>query len=315
MTDTDNPSPAPSQGPQTTDEPPAPASPRTRRPVKQGWSRNTRWTVAGVAVTVVIATVIGLTAWLWPSAFGWFLPSPPPPPPPPNLNNDTNFAHNEGLIVNKNIDKVFAGSPAPAPAQPASANSANGGWGPQRPTFRTGEQMPCPVLNSVTNQPAYGDERNFVRVRPRQSTDASFTDIIRAAPGDILDVYVWVADDCFDKPAGSTANVAGLTAQLINNETGTDTSFAVQLSAGNANSVWDGASVMAPMPVQLELVPGSATMTTADSTFKLDASAFGASGMPLGQFGPDGNYPLGRAPNGLPRGAGYFTFELWVRAA
>jgi hypothetical protein len=313
MTDTDNVS---SQNPRTDDERPARSSTGAPRSEIPRWSRNAKFTAAGVAATVVVVIAIGLTAWLWPSAFGWVLPSRPLPPPVPNANNDTSFAHNEGLIVNKNINKVFAGSPAPAPAQPASASPAEGGWGPQRQTFQSGEPTPCPVLNSVTDQPAYGDERNFVRVRQRQSIDASFTDVIRAAPGDILDVYVWVSNDCSDNTAAaSLSTVKGLSAQFISTQSGTDTAFAVQLSANNAKSVWDGASVSTQMPARLELVPGSATMTTADATFKLDDSAFGASGTPLGQFSPDGNYPLGHAPNGMQRGAGYFTFELWVRPA
>jgi hypothetical protein len=324
MTDTDNVSPrnpptADNDTPKAADnayEPPTRPSAGTRRPVKQRWSRETRLTVAGLTALVVIITAISLTAWLWPTAFGWFLPSPPPPPPPPNASNDTNFAHNKGLIVNKNINKVFADSPAPAPAQAASANPIDGGWGPQRDGFPSGQATPCPVLNSVTNQPAYGDERNFVRVRPRQTTDASFTDVIRAVPGDILDVYVWVSNDCSDSSApASDSTIQGLGAQLINNQSGNDLTFAVQLNANDVKSVWDGATVITQMPAQLELVPGSTTMTTADSTFKLDDSAFGTTGMPLGQFGPDGNYPLGQAPNGMERGAGYFTFELWVRPA
>lgn len=295
------------------DRPRIRSSTGARRPEKRGWSRNTILTVAGVTATVLAVVAIGLTAWLWPSAFGWFLPSKPLPPPPPNANNDTSFAHNEGLIVNKNINKVFAGSSAPAPAQPASANPADGGWGPQRQTFQAGQPAPCPVLNSVTNQPTYGDERNFVRVRQRQSSDASYADVVRAQPGDILDVYVWVANDCSDNTAAaSVSTIEGLGAQLINVQSGTDTPFAVQLTATNAKSVWDGADVITPVPARLELVPGSATMTTADATFKLDDSAFGATGTPLGQFGPDGKYPLGRAPNGMQRAVGYFTFELWV---
>ncbi|GAC1399346.1 MAG: hypothetical protein NVSMB60_11470 [Mycobacterium sp.] len=324
MTDTDNVSPQDQQAADSgepaavdaADERVAQSSTGARRPEKRRWSRNTLFTAAGAAVTVVVVVAIGLTAWLWPSAFSWFLPPPPPPPPVPNTSNDTSFAHNEGLIVNENINKVFAGSPAPAPVQRASANPADGGWGPQRQTFQSGQPTPCPLLNSVTNRPAYGDERNFVRTRQRQSSDASYTDIIRAEPGDILDVYVWVSNDCADNAAtASLSTIQGLSAQLINNRSGTDTPFAVQLSANNAKSVWDGSSVITQMPARLEVVPGSATMTTADSTFKLDDSDFGATGMLLGQFSADGNYPLGRASSGLERAAGYFTFELWVRPA
>src|ERR1700761_4407055 len=147
MTDTDNVSPP---DPQTAETRPYRPPAVIRVPAKPRWSRNARFAAAGIVATGGGGTGIGLTAWLWPSAFGWFLPSPPPPPPAPNTTNDTSFTHNEGLIVNKNIDKVFAGSPAPAPAQPASAKSADNGWGPQRDTFQSGQPTPCPVLNSVT---------------------------------------------------------------------------------------------------------------------------------------------------------------------
>ena len=86
--------------------------------------------------------------------------------------------------------------------------------------------------------------------------------------------------------------------------------FGIRVDADNAKSVWDGSSVVARTPSRLTYVPGSAVMTTADATFKLTDSAFTGTGMPLGQFKQDGEYPVGRAPNGYERAAGFFEFQL-----
>lgn len=222
------------------------------------------------------------------------------------------------LYVNhdKAIDADVSSTPmtATAPAKPAADNPYTGGWGPDRETFTTQVPASYAVLNSITNNPVHGDERNFVQIRHVQDSNEKYDDIIRATAGDELVVYVYIANDCADNFASSPPSALhGLTAQLINDATGTDLAFSVTLAAKNASAVWDGASVITTAPSHLAFVAGSAFMHTAFDGFAPNSTGFDA-GVPmlLGQKRQDGEYAVGVAPNGLEIGAGFLTFRLRV---
>ena len=82
----------------------------------------------------------------------------------------------------------------------ASAASA---WGPERPTYTNEQPADYATFNSITNNVAVGDERNFVRVGEVGSTDP-YRDEIEIVPGKEYEVYIYYHND-----AGSDTNQSG----------------------------------------------------------------------------------------------------------
>ena len=81
---------------------------------------------------------------------------------------------------------------------PASA------WGPEnRPTYTNDSPASYATFNSITNNAAVGDERNFVRVG-EVGSDAPYTDEIEIVPGKEYEVYIY-----YHNNAASNTNSTG----------------------------------------------------------------------------------------------------------
>lgn len=189
------------------------------------------------------------------------------------------------------------------------------GWGPERETFTMKNPATYAVLNSITDNPQYGDERNFTRVRKSGSSD-NYGDLVRAEIGEVATVLAYVGNNCSDNLAGPAATIHGLWAQFQNKQVGTDLWFQILIGGNNATSVYNGASVLTVKPARLSVVGGTAMMYTASSPtgFRLDSELIdGAGKVPLGQDKPDGEFPVGRSSDGqIGYGTGYFTFDVRV---
>jgi hypothetical protein len=207
-------------------------------------------------------------------------------------------------------------TPATAPTKPPAADPYTGGWGPERRLFSIRNPASYAVLDSITDNPAYGDERDFTQIKHLEQSNSTYSDMIRAEPGDILEVTTYVANNCADNLAGPPATIHGLTAQLVGDPRGTDLPIEVLLGADNAAQVYDGVTVVTKTPSRLVAVGGSAIMHTGDNPeMHLDDAGFiKGEPMALGQFKQDGEYPVGRDPHGGERGTGYLTFRLRVEA-
>lgn len=67
-----------------------------------------------------------------------------------------------------------------------------GAWGPSdRPTYTTASPAPHVTFNSITNNPAYGDERNFFRIKDA-ATSGTYTDDLKVEPGKTYRGYIYV---------------------------------------------------------------------------------------------------------------------------
>ena len=77
-------------------------------------------------------------------------------------------------------------------------------WGPDRITFTMENPADYITLNSITNNTAIGDERNFVRVREADS-DMLFGDEVKVVPGKEYEVYIY-----FHNNAKSSLNASGV---------------------------------------------------------------------------------------------------------
>ena len=77
-------------------------------------------------------------------------------------------------------------------------------WGPEnRPTYTNESPAPYATFNSITNNVAVGDERNFVRVA-EIGTSETYVDEIEVVPGKEYEVYIYYHND-----AGSNTNASG----------------------------------------------------------------------------------------------------------
>ena len=76
-------------------------------------------------------------------------------------------------------------------------------WGPERTTYTNDAPAPYATFNSITDNAAVGDERNFVRIR-EAGTDQNFRDEIEIEPGKEYEVYIY-----YHNNAASNTNASG----------------------------------------------------------------------------------------------------------
>lgn len=81
-------------------------------------------------------------------------------------------------------------------------NSASA-WGPARPTYTNDSPASYATFNSIINNVAVGDERNFVRIGEVGSS-APYTDEIEIVPGKEYEVYIY-----YHNNAGTNTNSTG----------------------------------------------------------------------------------------------------------
>ena len=77
-------------------------------------------------------------------------------------------------------------------------------WGPERPTYTNDTPANYATFNSIINNTAVGDERNFVRVR-EAGTDQVFDDEIEVEPGKEYEVYIY-----YHNNAATNTNQSGV---------------------------------------------------------------------------------------------------------
>lgn len=166
-------------------------------------------------------------------------------------------------------------------------------WGPERPTYTIEHPADHVTFNSITNNPNYGDERNFVTIKDTANTNAGgWTDEIKVVNGKEYYVRAYVHNNAADNlhlVANNTTaqfNVPSQTAKRIQIDG--------YISATNASPVkiWDQAVFTSDSNFNMTYVPGSATITNNVHTdgIALPDSVVG-SGAKLGYQNMDGNVP------------------------
>ena len=66
------------------------------------------------------------------------------------------------------------------------------GWGPDRPTFTMEKPAKYAVFNSITNNPAVGDERDFVRIAEiNDDKSETYRSDIQIRPGKSYEVFIY----------------------------------------------------------------------------------------------------------------------------
>lgn len=139
-------------------------------------------------------------------------------------------------------------------------------WGPDRPTYTWDNPANHVTFNSMTNNPVYGDERNFVRIKEASQPNSAYTDEISMQAGKTYDLYVYYHNNAKTSLNASGAGVAKDTKLRMEMPTvakaGQKTAINGYISASNAvpTTVWDSARVTSNADVALRYVPDSATI-------------------------------------------------------
>lgn len=181
-------------------------------------------------------------------------------------------------------------------------------WGPDRPTFTMEKAATYVTFNSITNNPNYGDERNFVTIKDAANTNAGgWTDEINVQNGKEYLVRMYVHNN-----AATNLNLVAhdVTAQFnVPTYEGKRVQIDGYLSSSNATpkKVWDQAVFSSSSNFKLDYIEGSAKYTNNvfTSGTKLSDSVVG-SGAKLGYTKLDGNIP------GCSQYSGVVTFKVKV---
>jgi uncharacterized repeat protein (TIGR01451 family)/LPXTG-motif cell wall-anchored protein len=180
-------------------------------------------------------------------------------------------------------------------------------WGPDRPTFTIEHPADHITFNSITNNPDYGDERNFVRIKDAANTAAGgWSDEINVQPGKEYLVQMYVHNNA----ATSLNLVAKNTNVKANVPTTTGKKVQIDgfISADNASpkQVWDQAIFNSTQDFNVAYVPGSAVYynNVFPTGTGLADSIVTNAGVKVGYDKMDGNVP------GCFQYSGYVSFKV-----
>jgi uncharacterized repeat protein (TIGR01451 family) len=193
-------------------------------------------------------------------------------------------------------------------------------WGPSnRPTFTIENPAGYVTFNSITNNPKYGDERNFAHIKESGAADSTYTNKISLKAGQEYTVFVY-----YHNNAASNLNASGkgiahgayikaeLPANVLKGATNAGSNIYIGASNANPNQVFDNIyfANSTNADITLRYVQGSAVLTNFKSdtdntlrTFKLSDSIVD-SGAAIGWDSMNGDVP------GCNRYSGYVTFKI-----
>ena len=194
-------------------------------------------------------------------------------------------------------------------------------WGPtDRPTYTNEKPADYATFNSITNNVAVGDERNFVRIR-EAGTENTFVDELEIVPGHEYEVYIYyhnnAASDTNEKGYGVATNtrVASAYPTIVNSNergmvSGIITWSYVTPSAPNTpkdGKVWDEAYITSKTDgVVLKYKTGSAIIHNSGEAngSVLPYTLFTNEGTPIGFNKLGGTLP------GCAEYSGHITYTL-----
>lgn len=266
------------------------------------WWREDRshWTRTGI----VVASILSVTGLALSALLAW-VPQRSPAAP----------VSDDNPLPVRVIAPEPEGSPQPRPDEPTEPT---GGWGPDRPTFTFAVPPRYPVFNSITDNPAHGDERNFVQCSDL-TLDGEFGEELVLRDEHIYEVYIYFANDIAnsldDGNEAAAVQMATVRATLPS-ESMEDPAIQGQLRGDNVPTVWDSCRFYHARPGQLIYEYGSARMYTwgtpedglplpeLEANGAITSGIVTADGAPLGYSSADG---IVRAS---PEYAGFVKFRV-----
>lgn len=182
-------------------------------------------------------------------------------------------------------------------------------WGPDRPTYTMAQPADHVTFNSITDNPNYGDEREFVIIRDL-TTGSSYDDVANLVPGHEYQVQVYVHNNAHPDLNASGKGVAkdtNVRVAVPASVTGSDTVDGfVQASNATPAQVWDTAELKSATKVDLEYVSGSAHLSTNSQQVNLPDSIL-STGVKIGDKDMSGDW------RGCLEYAGAVTFKFRVK--
>lgn len=149
---------------------------------------------------------------------------------------------------------------------PLVLTSVTFAWGPERPTYTNEHPADHAVFNSITNNAAVGDERDFVRIEEKNS-GRPYTSAIEVEAGKQYEVYIYYHNDASKTYNDSAHNRVGVArdVRLASNfpsklSAGEEGTVLGKIMASNTDpkEVWDEAFITAKQDMTLHYVEGSA---------------------------------------------------------
>ncbi|OZF42113.1 hypothetical protein [Rhodococcus sp. 14-2470-1a] len=195
-----------------------------------------------------------------------------------------------------------------APSRLYEGSSVGRGWGPERDLFTVNGPSPLGALNSITDNPAIGDERNYTRCKLAADDNSFYENVVSAADGDVVRVYVNLENASIRPTAAVIDTRMRLLLDMnLTDDPGIQVMFTgTRESDGTKQEVWDGCGVNSNQPLRLVLVPGSGEATTLSGSFDVaDEVIIGSALIPaVPDVSEEGVVP------GSTSSWGYFTFDL-----
>lgn len=187
-------------------------------------------------------------------------------------------------------------------------------WGPDRPTFSINSPATYVTFNSITDNPAYGDERNFLRLKEASASSSTYSDETTIVAGKEYEAYVYFhnnASATFNDASHNHLGIARNTKMRIAMpgvlKAGQRTGMTGYISADNANpgTVHDDTFMTSETDVVLRFLPGTANIYSWGSVDGQQLSdSIVTDGVLLGYNSLDGNLP------GCHEFAGYVKFRF-----
>lgn len=170
---------------------------------------------------------------------------------------------NESSRLDPKADN-FAQSSLAKPLVSVSATKASktfdSGWGPNRPTFTDEKPAPYAVLNSITNNPFHGDERNFTQCRDKES--GTWATSFQVDDGHTYQCYMWFENAVAPNLAkdNRAAWLQNTRARVIFSPSSSlqGVSLVGILSAANSPTVWSSCFFSGNGKITLTYVKGTA---------------------------------------------------------
>ena len=189
------------------------------------------------------------------------------------------------------------------------ATAATFAWGPARDTYTMARPADHVTFNSITDNPNYGDEREFVIIRDL-TTGGSYGDAANLVPGHEYQVQVYVHNNAHPDLNASGKGLAKDTNVRVvvpASVTGSDTVDGfVKASNAKPLEVWDTAELKSANKVDLEYVSGSAHLSTNFQQVKLPDTIL-TTGVKVGDKDLSGNW------RGCLEFAGAVSFKFRVK--
>lgn len=189
-------------------------------------------------------------------------------------------------------------------------------WGPDRTTYTIQNPADHVVFNSITNNPAQGDERNFVQIREANASNETYSDTASLATGHEYVVYIYYHNNASSSLNGTNFDGTGVAKgvyvkaavpAVVSNGASTTAVGYVGASNATPNIVWDNITLSNTTggDIALRYVPGSATIHNFGATNGATLSDnIVTTGATIGYNSLDGVVP------GCNQYAGYVTFRI-----